>query len=48
MEEYYHEKGDISLHSNLLRGKNTDVDENLQDLYKCASYETVLINTSTF
>ena len=42
MEEDYHEQGDIS--SNPKRGENTD--ENPLDLYKCASNETVLINTS--
>ena len=46
MEEDYHEKGDISSHPNLSRDENTDADENLMDLYKYASNETVLINTS--
>ena len=42
MEEDYHEQGGIS--PNPKRGENTD--ENPLDLYKCASNETVLINTS--
>ena len=46
VEEDYHEQGDISLNPNLSRSENTDADENPLDLYKCASNETVLINTS--
>ena len=45
MEEDYHEPGDISSNSNISRGENTDADENSLDLYKCASNETVLVNT---
>ena len=44
VEEYYHEQGDIS--SNTNPSENIDADENLLGLYKCASNETVLINTS--
>ena len=46
MKEDYHEQGDISSNPNLSRSKNKDADENPLDLYKCASNETVLINTS--
>ena len=42
----YHEQGDISSNPNPLRSENTDADKNPLDLYKCASNETVLINTS--
>ena len=46
VEEDYHERGDISSNPNLSRSEDIDADENPLDLYKCASNETVLINTS--
>ena len=46
MEEDYHERGDISSNPNLSRSEDIDADENPLDRYKCASNETVLINTS--
>ena len=46
MEEDYHKQRDISSNPYLSRGQNTDTDENPLDIYKCASRETALINTS--
>ena len=45
-EEDFQGQRDISSNSDHLRGENTDSDENPLDLYKCASNETVSINTS--
>ena len=45
VEEDYHERGDISSNPNLSRSEDIDADENPLDRYKCASNETVLINT---
>ena len=46
MEEDYHEERVISSNPDLSRSENTDADKNPLDLYKCASNETVLLNTS--
>ena len=46
MEEHYHEERVISSNPDLSRSENTDADKNPLDLYKCASNQTVLLNTS--
>ena len=46
MEKDYHGQGNNSSNPNLSRSENTNADKNPLDLYKCASNETVLINTS--
>ena len=46
MEEDYHEERVISSNPDLSRSENKDADKNPLDLYKCASNETVLLNTS--
>ena len=46
MEEDYHKQRASSSNLNLSRGENTDAAENPPDLYKCASNETALVNTS--
>ena len=45
-EQDYQEQQHITSNPYLSRGENTEADENRLDLYKCASNETVLINTS--
>ena len=46
VEEDYHEQGGISSNPNLSRKENIDAGENPLDLYKWATNETAMINTS--
>ena len=46
MKKDDHGQGHISSKPNLSISQNIDGDENPLDLYKCASNETILINTS--